>query len=218
MLKIKKVNKKFYNKWCYKTTLYVPGIAILRMYKNTNMESLFLNNNPRPIISTENKAWNNKDLIIVLDSFLSALDKNAWAKRIERDYIDLYTNDKNIYDDINLIFKDCIHKSYIPDPNMDLENDNIIRVKKLPHSKYQYKVFLLPHKMKNISDKKSYLEWVQKQSGIKISNSVVHWFINTSWNWDRRYIWVEDKNSLLLLNLRNSEVCGRTYEYQIIDK
>jgi len=40
----------------------------------------------------------------------------------------------------------------------------------------------------------------------------------TEWNWDRRYMYVEDEMTLLMIKMRSSEVLGRIYEYHIIDK
>jgi hypothetical protein len=42
--------------------------------------------------------------------------------------------------------------------------------------------------------------------------------MKTDWNWDRRYVLVEDKNTLMLLRLRNSEVVGSVYEFVLSDK
>jgi hypothetical protein len=105
--------------------------------------------------------------------------------------------------------------------NIDLlkDSDKII-TKKLPHDKYRFKVYLLPHKLANDElGKKRYLQWVESQKEkILITKSVKNWFMTTNWNWDRRYIYVEDPSTLLLLKLRNSETIGRSYEYVIVDK
>jgi hypothetical protein len=53
---------------------------------------------------------------------------------------------------------------------------------------------------------------------VLISEVVKDWFIKTEWNWDRRYIFVEDAQTLLMLKLRNAEAIGRIYDYIIIDK
>ena len=53
---------------------------------------------------------------------------------------------------------------------------------------------------------------------ILISPIVKDWFIKTEYNWDRRYVLVEDSQTLLLLKLRNSEALGRIYDYVISDK
>jgi hypothetical protein len=42
--------------------------------------------------------------------------------------------------------------------------------------------------------------------------------MKTDWNWDRRYVLVEDEGTLLLMKLKNSEVVGTVYNYVIVDK
>jgi hypothetical protein len=68
-------------------------------------------------------------------------------------------------------------------------------------------------------EKERFISWVKNQnSKIRLTNSVIKWFINTDWNWDRRYVLVEDEATLLMLKLRNSSVVGRVYNYVISDK
>jgi hypothetical protein len=118
-------------------------------------------------------------------------------------------------------FEDIVYSASEPDENnLDvLENTGSVVVKKLPHDKYHYKAFLLPHKIKDKADKRSYLDWIETQGDrILISNIVKEWFIKTDYNWDRRYVLVEDSQTLMLLKLRNPEVLGRIYDYVISDK
>jgi hypothetical protein len=42
--------------------------------------------------------------------------------------------------------------------------------------------------------------------------------MKTEWNWDRRYVLVEDEGTLLMLKLRNPEVMGSVYNYVLSDK
>jgi hypothetical protein len=51
-----------------------------------------------------------------------------------------------------------------------------------------------------------------------MSEAVKTWFIHTDWNWDRRYILVDEESTLLMLKLRNSDFMGKIYEYVIVDK
>jgi len=51
-----------------------------------------------------------------------------------------------------------------------------------------------------------------------MSKAVKTWFIRTEWNWDRRYILVEDEQTLFMMKLRSAEVVGKTHEYQLVDK
>jgi hypothetical protein len=101
-----------------------------------------------------------------------------------------------------------------------LEQPQTIVAAKLPHNKYHYKVYLLPHKLAGDKEsKKKYVEWLKGQTPrITCTPAVERWFIKTDWNWDRRYVLVEDEHTLLMLNLRNSEVVGRVYNYVISDK
>ena len=67
--------------------------------------------------------------------------------------------------------------------------------------------------------KKKYIEWLKRQSPkITCTTAIEHWFIKTDWNWDRRYVLVEDESTLLMLKLRNAEVVGRIYKFVISDK
>ena len=98
-------------------------------------------------------------------------------------------------------------------------NPNIIAAKKLPHNRYRYKVYLQPHKSKDKTNKSRYVSWCASQGDkIRMSEAVKTWFIATDWNWDRRYILVDDESTLLMLKLRNSDFVGKIYEYVVVDK
>jgi type I restriction-modification system DNA methylase subunit len=66
--------------------------------------------------------------------------------------------------------------------------------------------------------KAEYLSWLDKQKNVLISEAVKNWFMSTDWNWDRRYILVEDNKTLLFLHMRNADVLGKVYEYVLSDK
>ena len=220
MLKPNITTRRFYNKWIYKATLNLPGVAIFRMYKLENIPLLDFSIKTNTY-STMSKAAANKHDIIRLSYFLVNWDNALWAKRIENSSIDIYTNSKEMYNSILGEFEDFIYSCFEPDEkNIDiLNNTGSVVVKKLPHDKYQFKVFLLPHKIKSREEKHEYLSWIDGQGDkILISKVVKDWFIKTEWNWDRRYLLVEDSQTLLMLKLRNAQVLGRIYDYVICDK
>jgi hypothetical protein len=162
-----------------------------------------------------------KQELIALSVFLSKWDSELWAKRIEYNSVDLYTNDKTLYEELSLNFEEFVSSRSEPNEcDLDiLEHTGSIIVKKLPHDKYAYKAFLLPHKLKDRQDKREYVNWISGQSDrILISDVVKEWFVATDWNWDRRYVLIEDSQTLLMLKLRNPEVLGRVYDYVISDK
>ena len=167
------------------------------------------------------KAAIHKESIIKLSRFLVEWPTDTWAKRIECSSIDLYTNNKEMYNRLLSEFVDLVKSCSEPDETIKtlLENTGSVIVKKLPHNKYHYKAFLLPHKIKNREERQDYINWLATQGDrVLISEVVKDWFIKTEWNWDRRYIFVEDAQTLLMIKLRNAEAIGRIYDYIIIDK
>ena len=220
MLKADITNRRFYNKWLYKVTLNIPGVSIFRQ---NSLEKIPLLNfdGQKHTHSTMARASLHRQELIALSSFLLEWDKELWSKRIECSAIDIYTNDKTMYTDLFLAFEEmACARSEPNEKDLDLlENTGSIIVKKLPHNRYAYKAFLLPHKIKDRKDKKEYVDWITGQNNrILISNVVKEWFIKTDWNWDRRYVLIEDSQTLLMLKLRNPEALGRIYDYVISDK
>ena len=215
--------KKFYGKWLYKATLKIPGIAVLRM--NTLDDTIDLSD--KSILDEYvgyhyyKKVFANKEDITSLCEYLKSLNTNDWYKRIERDNIDLYTNDPTIYNYLIDRFQHILCLTVEPDISRkeEYEDNHHILCKKLPHDRYRYRVYLKPHKMNSDrSAKQSYISWLENQNNVLISQAVKNWFIATDWNWDPRYILVEDHKTLLFLHMRNSEVLGRIYEYALSDK
>ena len=216
--KVKQSNKKFYNKWLYKSTFKLKGISILRTYGLEKALSV-LDDPDRLKYSSVRDAANSREDFVNIINFLKN-SKVPYAKRIESSLVDFYTNDKNFFEELNLLLEHRLISKYYPISNK-IENDigNNVFVKKYPHNKYQYKVYLRPHKLKgDIDSKKKFLSWLDTQDKVLISKKVKDWFIKTDWNWDRRYLLVEDENTLLFLKMRNADAVGKIYKYIIIDK
>lgn len=223
---IEKVTKKrFYGKWLYKVSLRMKGAAAFRIHSVEHIISICSGVEPKgergyPYY-LDYDVWKNKKVINKVIHFASLWPKKEWQKRIEGDIFDIYTNNKKLYNNAKLEFKEYIREVSAPSSkSMDILDDpKSIAVKKLPHNKYRYKVFLQPHRMsKDENDKRQYLEWLKGQKGIKITPAVEDWFVKTSWNWDRRYVLVENEQILLMLNLKNPRALGTVHKYVISDK
>jgi hypothetical protein len=222
--KTKLTSRKFYNKWLYKVSLKQTGAAIFR-YKDLNFVKDFCHqteNSDRPY-SVFYKAFQQKDSILELCEFLEQWDAKLWTKRIENNIIDLYTNDKDFYQQVSLKFAEILIHRFEPSiDNLTLLNNDasVMAVKKLPHNRYRYRVYLLPHKMAGDKEgKQKYINWLKSQNlKVTCTEAVQKWFMHTDWNWDRRYVLVEDEQTLLMMKLRNSEVVGRIYNYVVSDK
>jgi hypothetical protein len=222
-MKTLKTNKKFYNKWLYKVTLVMKGTTVLRSYALSDIQEYFSTGTPdsRPH-SLLARAWPHKEELIELITELLSYDATTWTKRIEHSYIDFYTNDVNFYNNLSEKFENLISQRFEPDETESnlLEQPQVIITTKLPHNRYKYRVYLKPHKLAgDKAAKEKYVDWLKSQvPRITCTPAVERWFIKTDWNWDRRYVLVEDDNTLLMLKLRNSEVAGRVYNYVIADK
>jgi len=173
--------------------------------------------------SLSHKVRDHKEHIIDLASFLKSYDPSIWSKRVESNIIDVYTNDRQFYEDLTDKFLETVVHRFEPDQQTeDLLRDgtHYIVSKKLPHDRYQFRAYLLPHKMSGDRDgKQQYLNWIKKQDEkITLTPAVEKWFLTTDWNWDRRYVLVEDEATLIMLKLRNSEVVGKIYNYVVSDK
>lgn len=217
-MKIKTSKKKFYNEFDYKITLFIEGSECLRYYP-INESKKFLENGtiPKFYISDQRKLkiMQNKNLLINLCNLLINYDKNTWKKRIERSYIDIYSNNIDLVNDLKLNLYD--HITTVFEPDKETLDPFTIKVKKIPDNKFKYRVFLLPHKLKGDLDaKKNYISWIESQNEkIKMSDAVKTWFMKSDWNWDPRYILVDEESTLLLLKLRNTELVGRIYKFII---
>jgi hypothetical protein len=194
---------KFYNKWDYKISLWGKGLSYLRHLPAANVPH---NHGLKSVIED-------------LSDLLMALDPSDYAKRIETNILDIYVNDRNLYDRIIEKFSSYIRLTSAPGEGMTLDSGKTVQAKKLPYDRYHYKVFLKPHRMESKEEKRRYLDWLETQTPrVNITDNVKKWFYDTNWNWDRRYMYVEDDATLLILKMKNPEALGTVYSYEVIDK
>ena len=223
-LKTKSTSRKFYNKWLYKISLSIEGCVIFRTVPISKIkEGLADTNEDIFYYPSWRKARANIEGINNICDFLVSYDETTYALRVERDRLDVYTNDSSFYDKFSLHAEEYLVHRFEPNANnIDVLNhsQNCITVNKLPKDRYRYRVYLLPHKMSNDREgKKKYLSWLKSQSPrITCTPAIEKWFLTTDWNWDRRYVLVEDESTLLMMKLRGAEVVGRIYNFVVCDK
>jgi hypothetical protein len=224
MTKLRYTRRKFYGKWLYKVTVSVPGVSIFRLKPVSEILMFCIGEKPSESYgyTVKERAYQHKTEIRTIADTLAKWNDFAWSKRIEDNIMDIYMNDQTLYYEAIAKLGDLVVCHHQPaEGNLKtLDSGSNVVVKKYPHNRYKHKVFLLPHKIVfDSKTRKDYLDWLTIQSPrISISEAVKKWFMTTNWNWDRRYIYVEDDQSLLLLKLRNSEVVGKVYNYVLADK
>jgi len=217
-------SRKFYNKWLYKVTLKVHGAGLMRQWTEPQILKFCNSNTRQPGNSSYNywkeKAWMSRSEIKDIVTFLQDWSSDQWTRRIENNYFDLYTNNKEMFEQFSSKFEKIIVHRFAPDEKtidrLNERNGKTIVGKKLPHNRYQFKAYLYPHKIADRSDRQSFVNWVEMQDQrIKMTDSVKNWFINTTVSWDRRYVLVEDEGTLMLMKMRNADVVGSVYKFEI---
>jgi len=199
-MKLLQTRRKFYNKWLYKVTVKINNINVFR-YRD-------LKSIPYESIACKDSKKIAK-FLITIDNF---------QLRIENKCLDIYVNDQNHFNELIKKFESIIKHCFYPHPELisTATNPKDIIAKKLPHDRYRYKVFLKPHAIHDDLTKANYLKWLETQyPRILITDSTKKWFIKTSWNWDRRYMYVEDEQTLLLTRMKQNEVLGSIYTYKL---
>lgn len=224
-LKTKLTNRKYYNKWLYKISVRVPGCSIFRSATLEEIKKFCAETDHdfSNLYVSWKHAWANKEFIYEIANFLSAYSKDEYCLRVERNILDVYTNNKEFYETMSMQNQSIlVHRFQPNEKSLDiLSNDkNCIVVDKLPKGRYNFRVYLLPHKMAHDKEgKQKYVDWLKRQvPKVTCTPAVQKWFLTTDWNWDRRYVLVEDEATLLMLKLRNSDVVGRVYNFIISDK
>lgn len=222
----KETKKLFYGKWIYKIGLVIQGVGVLRHKHGEDLE-YFLSelpfNSPANYYpaSLQARALSSKSSLIKLNFLLTSYDKKTFSKRIEGDFVDIYTNSKTLLDELQHEFEKhlrLISKPKIKNIDLLLKNERSIFVKALPKEKYEYRVYLKPHKVKE--DKKpNFISWLADQGDkTTLSESLIDWFIKCNMNWDRRYILVDNDKTLLMIKLHTPEAVGTVYKYEVVDK
>jgi len=198
-MKQSQTNRRFYNRWLYKVTVRLDNPHVFR------------HNSIDVISSSKTMHRESRRLAKIL------LSIGDFQLRIERKYIDVYVNDRTHYDELVDNFSATIKHCFIPHPNLTdhtISAKDII-AKKLPHDRYRYKVYLKAHAMPD-QEKKNYLKWLETQHPrIYLTDNTKDWFMKTSWNWDRRYMYIEDEHTLLLAKMRQGSVLGSIYTYRV---
>ena len=152
---LKETKKLFYGKWLYKISMNIPGCGVLRtksgddlMYFLSEVPFNFpANQYPQSI---QARALRSKNTLMKLSMLLTAYSKKDYTQRIESDFLDIYTNKKNLIDEIERDFQSFVRLISKPSKkNIDrlLNNEHSIFVDKLPKDKYEYRAYLIPYKV-----------------------------------------------------------------------
>ena len=225
----KKTKKKFYNKYIYKVSLRLPGAYSLRTLGHQEILDFATGLRPPPqsddaMFTTQ--SWRTKNAHTILKhgktwiSFLGIINtvpKNEATVRIETDILDVYTNNKTLYGTLCYEFPDITRNRYEPAPGMEdtlLDSNQEIFVKELPHSMYNYQVDLKSPKSLTFGELESVADWCRsRKPAIAFTDATYNWLLKRDIFNTRRWIYVDNDSTLLMLRLRCNDLIGTVRKY-----
>lgn len=204
-MKIQQTKRRFYNKWLHKVSVRIGAGAVYFRSKTPAIDAKY----------ASNPLWGK------LHTALASCDSNLWAIRVEHHTVDVYTNSSEFFNQVIDQFGNNVVHAFAPPKDQEhlLDSTKTIIANKYPFDRYQYKVFLNPHKLHDRDARQAWVAWLDSQGDrVRISSAVKAWFIKTNWNWDRRYMYVQDEQTLLMLKMRDSAAVGSVYSHVVVDK
>ena len=204
-MKIQQTKRRFYNKWLHKVSVKIGAGAVYFRSKKPVIISRY----------ASNPLWGK------LHTALDSCDSNLWAIRVEHQTVDVYTNSSEFFNQVIDQFGNNVVHAFAPPKEQEhlLGDTKTIIANKYPFDRYQYKVYLNPHKLADRETRETWVAWLDSQGDrVRISSAVKAWFIKTNWNWDRRYMYVQDEQTLLMLKMRDPAAIGSVYSHVIVDK
>ena len=225
----KQTKKKFYNKYIYKVSLRLEGAYALRTLSHQEILDFATGLRPPPqsdeaMFSTI--TWRGKNAQTIVEhgktwiSFLGIINtvpKNEVTIRIETNILDVYTNNKILYKTLCYEFADITRNRHEPAPGMEdtlLDSDQEIFVKELPHNMYNYQVDLKTPKSLKYNELVSLAEWCKsRKPAIAFTDATYNWLLKRDIFNTRRWIYVDNDSTLLMLRLRCNDLIGTVRKY-----
>jgi|TARA_B110000444_G_C18800011_1_gene576928 hypothetical protein len=225
----KKTKKKFYNKYIYKVSLELEGAYALRTLGSQEIIEFATGLRAPPqsdnfefgeatwkaknvhLIRSNSKAW------ITLLEILNSVPKSESTVRIESNILDVYTNNKNMYDSLCYEFADRTRNRHEPAPGMTdtlLDSNQEIFVKELPHGMYNFQVDIKSPLTLKYDELLSLADWCKsREPAIAFTDATYNWLLKRDVYNTRRWIYVDTESTLLMLRLRCNDLLGTVRKY-----
>lgn len=170
LLTTKKVitKKLFYKKWMYKVVIKCGGIAQLRRRGLDYISTVKTISHGSPyVISTNRKIISNRKALIDIAGHLeNNLTLGEYQIRVEGDTCAIFTNTKQMLDNLIKDLKSYIVEYHEPEDNKSAiflsSNKNKIVCSQLPHAAFKYKIYFKNGDIKNHNTLRGFLSWADK--------------------------------------------------------
>lgn len=218
-MKIHKTSKLYYGKYPYRVETRIRGGNMIKHKQDIN-EIL------KSIPPWQSNNFKTTDIANLVNYFHASKEffDEGFKRRAEGSFVTYYTDSHSEYTRICNKLNQWIYCCHEPDSDFDLDmlrsKRNIIMCDKLPHGKYQYKMFLKSRMSEN--QKLTFLKWSENYGdNIEIPKSTYKYLA-----WSNRYsnrysenysIYIKDQKLLMMAHLFLGENIRKTYEYVLRD-
>ena len=223
VVKVEQSYQLWYNKYLYKSTFFIPGIYVTRNYHTeaeieAHIEDIQRASWKQALFSSFVDAYRqNQNLIL---SFAKLTEHRRRNKdifiRIQEPHVSIFTNNLDIHTSLEKAFTDQLYSTSRPDEKcipILLDDKNVIVVNKLPYNRYRYKVIINNYSISH-SIPKSLFEWgVAQGDAVKFSRKTERYFKSPGLYLDQGFLYVEDKNTLMMCNMFLTKCPNRIIKY-----
>jgi len=208
-----KTNKLFYGEWPYKINTHINGGNLIKTRGIEYVKKFCTNEHRSPLYKraiAKEKLFN---YVCILETF----DLTKIKIRAEYDTVNIFVKDKNLYSKICQALD--IYVSSVVEPvneeelSILLDNNKSVFCDRLPHGIYQYKAIFKSRIPLDVREKLA--RWLVQydHSKLLVSNDSLHKLENQKTLWGECFVYVADKNMLILLQLASQGYIRRTEEF-----
>lgn len=222
-LQKQKTNKLFFGKYPYKITCGIIGAYLIR---NCGTSEILLENSPIVAkyikLSSMYRIRTSIDFL-TLRNFTSIakefINESTIKTRFERNSLDLYVLDKDIYEHIQKVLNEYVVKLTEPADSIELEklleNNKYNLCNNLPYGKYKYKIIFKENIP--INTRNNLITWAEKysQEDIHIKESTKIHFKGIKYKYGIHYFYVKDYRMITMIHLVASDYIRKTEEFVI---
>jgi hypothetical protein len=200
-MKVYQTSKLYFGKWLYRIETTVPGASLIKHRSIDEVREFCFEDRGRMWgrqYTTNDKAQL-ADFLSVVEPFL----KNDIKLRGEWNTLNFYLNDVNLYQDMATSLENWIISITEPASAADAEAlHNAAQVLRdtLPHNKFQYRVYIRTSMPQH--ERIKLAKWLENYPDtVKTSKGTLKWMIAYKPFFQDPFIYVADRNQLMLVTL-----------------
>ena len=224
MLIPKPTTKKFYNKWSHKVVLENPNTSSF-----PQALGIFVYDIHKGICSSV-VPWYFKELKVSatnyreMHSLFNKYPRSKWWCRRYYSTAAIFTNDQDFVDEICEKLPEWVLELHSPTPEtlefFEVASDPTILVKQFPHNDFEYKVTVNLRSLQRVIDNEpEKIDWVYENKHLfKVPTSAwaKRYNLNRYDLWRSNYMYVKDKNALLMLRLLGSIPIKKVHKFVLV--